>query len=836
MRASLLLARRTLVGERWRALLAVLTIAAGIAVGAAVVIEANTISSSYRRFQSQFAGVADIRVLGPTRRGGIPPETMQAVRATEGVGAAAGLVHTVTEVRTPTGRIPVLALGVDCEIERFVGPFGCSPEAVASSADVRPAQPILSATLAQVQQPAVLLTDDGPIPLDSPFGAAELEGVNDGRVVAFGLPAAQRVFGRGGIDEIFVRADKRAGSLAVLQERLEAALPPGIEVLRRGQVPRGAALGGPVVPLLGFIALLAIGVGGIVVANVVSLSVARRRRELAVVAALGSRPATLVGSVAGQFAALGAVGGAAGVAAGWLLAHPLVESISNQTLRTAGVSLTLQFPLWLLPAGVAAGALVALVAAAAPARRATTLDVIGELHGDSVRDDGNANSMLRRRAAWVLVGILSVDATRVAVSGDPARSWSGIVAPPFLLVGTVALLVGLSGLTPALVKPLRALQFKRVPMQLPIANMVMDPRRSATAVVSIAASVGLAVVLGSLGQAVVDGASEAAGTEGGGGLWVSRVRPTETTTASARLSPALVDRLRKVAGVSEVNPEFAARLTTARGRLAVLATEGRGRSYPKVAGNLPSDLQGEDAIVGTSIARRWGVLPGDSLVLPGVKGEVRLRVVGIWRNPSSNGANVTVSSALFREGWRDIGAVAANVVPTAGTDSAELSQRLVAAMGTPDARALTPDRLAAAFAADIRQQVAPFWALQRALLLVALIATASTMILLALQRQRERGVLAAVGLSSAGFTGMAVVEAAVLAVLGALTGAIAAVGIFSALRDNSGLLLGVSPPFRYDLPAALTYSAAATVIVCGGALLISFLGGKTDARTALAYE
>src|SRR5947209_7540349 len=96
-----------------RTALAVLSVAAGVSLLSAVVIEQHSLTTSIDRVSRQLAGPTPLRVIGPSSHGGLPDSTAATVRAVPGVAAAVPTVRTVAEARGPRGHVYVVAVGVD---------------------------------------------------------------------------------------------------------------------------------------------------------------------------------------------------------------------------------------------------------------------------------------------------------------------------------------------------------------------------------------------------------------------------------------------------------------------------------------------------------------------------------------------------------------------------------------------------------------------------------------------------------------------------------------------------------------------------------------------------
>lgn len=127
--------------------------------------------------------------------------------------------------------------------------------------------------------------------------------------------------------------------------------------------------------LIGF-AVIALLVAASLIVNTFSVLVMQRARELALLRALGASPGQLRVMVLGEAAATGLVGSLAGTGLGWAAAVG-IATVTAPSAPTPGPSLTM-FALV-----VAAGLLVAVVAALLPARRACRIAPVTAMRGET---------------------------------------------------------------------------------------------------------------------------------------------------------------------------------------------------------------------------------------------------------------------------------------------------------------------------------------------------------------------------------------------------------------------------------------------------------------------
>ena len=310
MRTFHLLVLRRLVQVPLRTAMTVLAIAAGVALAVSISVLLSSIDRSLGDFGRGLAGPADLRITGATLRGGLPVSALDTAVAVAGVAQVVPMVQTVAPTQEAPGgdAEPALVLGVDCRVELLVGTFGCDPAALATAAG-----PIAIGPAQAAGPDAVLRTDRGRVELGGTPVADALGLVGGGHVVVLPLARAQELFTRPAqVDVAYVLLTPEAEPTVVRKE-LQAALGEHLPVLAAADPPAGAsAVLGAALPIYSLLGIFALGIGGVLVANTASMSLESRRRELAVLGALGGRTRTVVGATVAEMAMLGAAGGLLG--------------------------------------------------------------------------------------------------------------------------------------------------------------------------------------------------------------------------------------------------------------------------------------------------------------------------------------------------------------------------------------------------------------------------------------------------------------------------------------------------------------------------------------------
>jgi putative ABC transport system permease protein len=166
----------------------------------------------------------------------------------------------------------------------------------------------------------------------------------------------------------------------------------------------------------------------------------------------------------------------------------------------------------------------------------------------------------------------------------------------------------------------------------------------------------------------------------------------------------------------------------------------------------------------------------------------------------------------------------------------DLEHRLEAQRIDPDLKIVNGDELSADVEQSIKGFVTPFIALQRGMLVVALIAVTSTLLLVGVQRRREHGLLLAVGMAPADLGRMVVTEAAIVGVAASILGTAAGIVTYIAMMWVSPLLTGLSAPFHFALLGPVVYGVTGLLFVLAGASLPAWRTSRLDPALALRYE
>jgi putative ABC transport system permease protein len=195
--------------------------------------------------------------------------------------------------------------------------------------------------------------------------------------------------------------------------------------------------------------------------------------------------------------------------------------------------------------------------------------------------------------------------------------------------------------------------------------------------------------------------------------------------------------------------------------------------------------------------------------------ELPVQAVVIGGGAVDPGAQVPF--ALFTDHWDVPPLRRVTVEPTSGTSLAELEEAVLATVRSGDfpdgeINVLTPSDVADENDEWIAQSMAPFWTLQRGLLVVSFVAVLSTLLLVGLQRRREMAMLGAVGAEPRMLGRMVLVEAGVVSALAVLLTATGGMVLLWALNRVAPLLVGFESPLRPDWWALVVWGAVSAVV------------------------
>jgi len=318
---------------------------------------------------------------------------------------------------------------------------------------------------------------------DSPGGAS---------FVIFTTPVAERLVAEPGrFDSISVVADSGV-SQTEIRDRIAAVLPRGTEALTgkaitaetQNAINKAMSFFNNFLLIFAVIALL---VGGFIIFNTFSITVAQRTREHALLRALGASRRQLLASVLLEALGVGLVASLLGLAAGVFVAAGLKALLAalGFDIPAGGVVFSAATAITALAAGLT----VTVVSAVSPARRAGKVAPMA-----AIRDagpGGAAHASGRRLAIGSVVLAAGAGSLFYGLFGHPGNALTVVG------VGALTVFFGVSVLGEVVSRPLsRAIgwplpRLRGITGQLARENAVRNPKRTAATASALMIGVGL---------------------------------------------------------------------------------------------------------------------------------------------------------------------------------------------------------------------------------------------------------------------------------------------------------------------------------------------------------
>ena len=864
---SLLLLRP--LGQRpTRALLATL----GIALGVALVIAIQLINGStigfFRESVVSFAGNARLTVSGD--ESGFPEERLEKVREVEGVASAVPMVEARVTFTTKQGtQRNLMVFGIDLLNDSAVRAWKTEQQDVVEDPLEFLNQPdsiILTRAFAKehglaVDSPIELMTAFGMKTfvvrgLLTPEGAAKAYG---GGLAIMDIDGARVMFGKEGRTDRIDIVPAEGADVGAITGRLERELGPGYQVERpEGQVDAFDRMVQGYQAVLSFLSTLALIVGMLLVANTLAMSAAERRRELALLRVVGASRRMLIGMVMGEAALLGLLGGALGAALGWVQARWLVgwvsQSMSRQYVTPIDVTTLELRP---VDAGVAVGLglLVSLLASAWPAVKTTHIPCLDALRPVEVDQEPKARkraALLRGVGLAMLVAVLPAG----AVAGD--LPWLRAALPVLAVVGAV---LGSPLLVALLVRIVRRIGGAAsgtgagAVLRLSCDNLLRNPRRTGSNVISLVIGLLLVVVIATLHRTFESTLLHQ----------IDRSMPNSVVITSMgrivslQVQPLHEDLGPQIASVPGVSVQdgigaYGFRAVKMRFKGDEIALKAWDRPHPATRyevfdmSDRPATEAGPElfdapkdaptAMVSRNFVQKYGLKTGQSVTLATPEGHLTLRIVGVVNDLASPNGTVFVDRILYKRIWHDPLVTAFAVQVSPGVPPDELRRRIDEKLGPQKG-------ILAVTTAGVRQQLrevldesfAYTRAIEAAALLVGLLGLLNTAVVSVLGRTRELGMLRAVGMTRRQVAAMILTESLLQGLFGGIVAAAvgACISLFWLVHELTralGWVLDVEVPWTslgWTVAAGIAVGSVAGLVAARRAVVSSL-------QEALSHE
>lgn len=564
------------------------------------------------------------------------------------------------------------------------------------------------------------------------------------------IATAQEITGRlGRLDRIdLIVPDDAEPVLQAIQTRL----PPGVLVLPSdvrsgtvGQITTAFRLN------LTALSLLALVVALFLIYNTMTFSVVQRRPLFGTLRSLGVTRREVFLMVVSEALVVGLVGAAAGILIGILMGRGAVALVS-QTINDLFFVATVQdmpIPASSLIKGFALGVLATVITAAFPAWEAASVPPRTAL------SRANLESKAQRIIRWLgIAGVLII----LAGVGILVISGENLI---FSFVGTFAIIFGFAILTPTstvwlmsaaslVTSRLWGLLGRMAPREV-INSISRTSIAVAALMVAIAVTIGVSLMVSSFRFTVETWMNQILH----GDIYVS-VPGAAVTQPWQAIDPQVIDILNNWDGIGRVDLLQNALVDSPMGPIQISANNNPNDGMEQIyrASDYPPDqiwqaVESGAILVSEPLANR--------LDLPLHNGELKLfteaglrtfPVAGIFYDYASSQGNAILSLEVYRQLWGDDQVAAAAILLEPGEDAQAMVETLKRELAPIQSLLIRPNRVLRADALEVFDRTfAITSALQLMTTFVAFVGVLSAMMSLQMDKQRQLGILKAVGLT-----------------------------------------------------------------------------------------
>jgi putative ABC transport system permease protein len=671
-------------------------------------------------------------------------------------------------------------------------------------------------------------------------------------VVMMPLPQAQRYFNtryvpRDAIDRIQIVTDPQV-PLERVQAAVAALLPEGVEVHR----PAGSTQLMQETLLsteqgLRLTTLFSLLMAAFIILNTFLMNVSERRRDLSILRAIGALRRQIVLALLGESVLLALAGTLVGMVTGVLTALVVTQSLADafdvQLPRLREVITP-----WPFVRGAVFGLAMALVGAWLPAMLAGRISPLEGMNRIVPPPS-------RKLHDWFLGlgGMLAVGAMGVILGS--IFGWLPIdgatYAAPLLLIGVVFLdsvvLAPQAHLAMRLFAPLAPVEAK-----LALKQVLRHHTRSAltVGVLLIAGSTGIGMANSILDcvrdvdewydQAIV------------GDFFVRAMMPDMATGTSADLPEELGEELKRLPHLESLDgaafveakvrsPAWAEGAAGEELTVIVIARDYAADHKPAfdlIAGDpaqIVHQLRAGQVVIGSVLAQKLGLKPGDRLPLATSEGWQELPVCGIANEYMVGGLAVHMTRSLAAR-WLGVRGVDGYILKVQPGYRDELRPLLEAIARKYDVVLLSHSDIRATVDQFVRGAQWSLWALVWMGFLVASFGVVNTLTMNVLEQTRELGLLRIVAMTRGQVRRTILMQALILGTVGLPPGILLGVGVAYVL--NLAMMPSFGHPVEFHFyPGLLTATAAgALAIVLVAAAIPARRAARINVVEALHYE
>lgn len=754
------------------------SVALGVAVFLSIQIANRSASQSFRAGIEMVAGRANLEV-----RGSIDEAVFPAISKIDGVRAAAPVVESVVTIPGHPGEY-LRIVGLDPFSGRELRTFellGAASESLDFERWLREPDAIAvtrefsEVILPRLGQPLSVLANGQLATLNPAFVIQpdDAAAASDPRLVAMDIAWAQELLGKqGSLSAIILLVDTdRVDEIAA---EIRSLVPEDVEVgppARRGD--QIESMLGAFQLNLTALSLVSVLVGAFLIYNTVSASVIRRQSEIGILRSMGASRMEIRFLFLGE----GGIAGLAGTILGIGLALPLAKVLSApvaQTVSSLYIALSID-RLYLAPTQVlqafGVGLGTALLAAWRPAAEAANADPARVLRPGSAMDRFEKVPL-----QWLAVGL-------VALAIAFASGWAALeFRMPWLgFASAFFVIAGFSLLVPAVVRATAAVLW-RAPRHLRAAarNLQRCSHRNSVTIAALAAAIAMTVSVSVMIHSFRNTVDRWVGATLVADLFIGSAG-NEVAAVAATLPPTAVDWLTIHPNVERISTFLETPLVYEGERTALAIVSGASATETQFLGG---DSEGQHAdflrpdhvLVSEPFANRFDVARGDRISLATASGSVEFKVAGIYQDYARNGGVVLMDAGNYGRHWPPAGVQSVALTLVDAADPEALAAEFRERFGGEGLFSIYSNQALRARIFEIFDQTFAVTLVLRSIaVMVAAVGVMLALIILAAEREREVGVLRAIGASRMQVVGIFLREAALIGGIASLIGVVSGV-------------------------------------------------------------